>query len=380
MNITIYDGSANVGNVSGSTPFGLYDSEDCYITASANTADWSARRLGYPITDIELQDTQFYACFEEAVTEYSSQVNRFNIRENLLSAKGNSTASNFTHTAITPNLGRLIGLSKQYGTEVGSGGLVDWKTGHITTISGSNGWEQEYDLDSQSVFSQSVAGTDIEIKRVFHQRVPAQARHYDPQFGSQLALNTFGWGGTMAGISYLAMPLYDDLLKIQQVEFDDTIRKSHYTFELINNKLRIHPIPTEEVKFYFQYIETDSRDTLLTETAVSDFSNMGYDNMVYCDINDPGKQWIRKYTLSLVKQVLGSVRSKYSSIPIPGAETTLDGDTLRSEGAAEAEALIAQLREDLEAASRRNLMEKEQEITDFQQGMLNKAPLNIYVG
>ena len=380
MNITIYDGSANVASVAGNTPFGIYDSEQVYLTASANTADWCARRLGYPITDIELQDTQFYACFEEAVTEYGAQVNRFNIRENLLSAKGNSTSTNFTHQAITPNLGRLIGLSKQYGSEAGSGGQVDWKTGYITTTSGSDGWEQEYDLDSQAVFSQSVPGTDIEIKRVFHQKTPAQARHYDPQFGSQLALNSFGWGGTMAGISYLAMPLYDDLLKIQQVEFDDTIRKSAYTFELINNKLRIHPIPEAEFKFYFQYIETSDRNTLITSSAVSDFSNMGYNNMTYESINDPGIQWIRKYTLSLVKQVLGSVRSKYSSIPIPGAETTLDGDTLRSEGAAEAEALIAQLREDLEAASRRNLMEKEQEITDFQQGMLNKAPLNIYVG
>ena len=385
MNITIYDGSANVASVAGNTPFGLYDTEQVYLTASANTADWCARRLGYPITDIELQDIQFYACFEEAVTEYGAQVNRFNIRENLLSAKGNSTASNFTHKAITPNLGRLIGLSKQYGTEVGSGGLVDWKTGYITTTQSadpahSGSYIQEYDLDDQAVFSQSVSGTDIEIKRVFHHKVPAQARHYDPQFGSQLALNSFGWGGTMAGISYLAMPLYDDLLKIQQVEFDDTIRKSMYSFELINNKLRIHPTPENEFKLYFQYIETSDRNTLATSSAVSDFSNMGYNNMTYELINDPGKQWIRKYTLSLVKQVLGSVRSKYSSIPIPGAETTLDGDTLRSEGAAEAEALLAQLREDLEAASRRNLMEKEQEITDFQQGMLNKAPLNIYVG
>ena len=184
----------------------------------------------------------------------------------------------------------------------------------------------------------------------------------------------------MAGLNYLMLPLYDDLLKVQQVEFTDTIRKSHYSFELVNNKLRIFPRPSTEFKFYVQYIETVDRNTLITASAVSDYSNMGYDNMVYTNINDPGLQWIRKYTLSLVKQVLGSVRSKYSSIPIPGSDVNLDGETLRSEGAAEAEGLIAQLREDLEAASRRNLMEKENEITDFQQGMLNKAPLNIYIG
>jgi len=377
-NITIYDGSATT--INGNTPFGLYDSDLQFQTHGPQIADWCAQRMGYPIVDIELQDTQLFACFEEAVTEYSSQVNRFNIRENLLSAKGNSTSTNFTHKSITPNLGRLIGLSKQYGSEVGSGGLVDWKTGHITTSSGSSGWAQEYDLDSQAIFSQSSAGTDIEIKRVFHQKAPAQSRHFDPQFGSTYALNNFGWGGTMAGISYLALPLYDDLLKIQQVEFDDTIRKSHYTFELINNKLRIFPKPASEFKFYFQYIETNDRDTLIVEDAISDYSNMGYDNMTYSNINDPGIQWVKKYTLCLAKQLLGAVRSKYSSIPIPGADTTLDGETLRSEGAAEAEALISILREDLEAASRRNLMEKENEITEFQQGMLNKAPLNIYIG
>jgi hypothetical protein len=381
-NILIYNGAISSSMVSGNTPFGLYDSDLIYQTASANTSNWCANRLGYPIVDIELQSENFFACFEEAVTEYSAQVNRFNIRENLLAAKGNSTSNSYTHKMITPNLGRLIALSKQYGTEVGSGGLVDWKTAYITTSTGSDGaWQQEYDLSTLLTGSDGNHVTaDLEVKRVFHQKDPAQARHFDPQFGSNYTLNSFGWGGTMAGVSYLAMPIYDDLLKVQQVEFDDTVRKSHFTFELINNKLRVFPRPSNAFKFYVQYIETETRDTLVTGSAISDYSNFGYDNMTYSNINDPGKQWIRKYTLCLVKQLLGSVRSKYSSIPIPGSETTMDGDTLRSEGAAEAEALIATLREDLEAASRRNLMEKEQEITDFQQGMLNKAPLNIYVG
>ena len=375
-NIAIYNGTVATSSVSGSTPFGLYDTDQTYVTASAQTALWCATRLGFPITDIEMSNLQFFACFEESVTEYSSQVNRFNIRENLLSAKGNSTASNFTHQSITPNLGRLIALSKQYGTEAGSGGQVDWRTGYINTT----GSVQEYDLDLMLTSSADVVETaDIEVKKVFHQGTPAEARRYDTHLGLDYSTNQFGWGGTL-GVQYLAMPIYDDLLKIQQTEFSDTVRKSHYTFELINNKLKVFPRPDSSFKFYIQYIHTSDRDTLITESAVSDYSNMGYSNMTYSNINDPGLQWIRKYTLALTKQVLGSIRSKYSSIPIPGAETTLDGDTMRSEGIAEAEALIATLREDLEAASRRNLMEKEQEITDFQQGMLNKAPLNIYIG
>tara|TARA_R110002051_G_scaffold300131_1_gene367438 strand:+ start:2571 stop:3698 length:1128 start_codon:yes stop_codon:yes gene_type:complete len=373
-NITIYDGSA--GTINGNTPFALYDTDLTFQSDGPKVADWCAKRLGYPVTDIEIQDIQFFSCFEEAITEYSSQVNRFNIRENLLNAKGNSTSKNYTHKLIDPNLGRIIALSKQYGSEVGSGGTVDWKSGYFNTVKGT----QEYDLDLQATFSQSVAGTDIEIKRIFHQSTPAADRHYDPSFGGDYAASQFGWSGALAGIQYLAMPIYDDLLKIQQTEFNDTVRRSAYTFELINNKLKVHPLPQSVFKFYFQYIHTSDRNTLVTASAITDYSNMGYNNMTYTDINDPGKQWIKKYTLSLTKQILGSVRSKYSSIPIPGAETTLDGDTLRSEGIAEAEALVANLREDLDAASRRNMMERESEITEFQQGMLNKAPLNIYIG
>tara|TARA_R110001606_G_scaffold47709_3_gene121482 strand:+ start:908 stop:2071 length:1164 start_codon:yes stop_codon:yes gene_type:complete len=385
-NVAIYSGSAMA--ISGSTPFALYDTELAFKLDGPKIADWCASRLGYPVMDVELQDMQFHACFEEAVTEYAAQVNRFNIRDNLFNAKGESTNTNLTHQNIIPNQGKLIALSKQYGTEAGSGGNVDWKTGYITTatasVSSSNipsgSWLQEYDLDAQAIFSQSIAGTDIEIKRIFHEQSPAATRHYDPQFGSNVALNSFGWGGSMAGVSYLSLPLYDDMLKIQQVEFNDTVRKSMYSFELINNKLKIHPVPTHAFKFYFQYIETAQRDNLITTSSVSDFSNIGYDNMTYASINGPGKQWIKKYTLALVKTVLGSIRSKFSSIPIPGAETSMDGDTLRSEGAAEAEILISTLREDLEQSSRRNTMERENELSTFQQEMLNKNPLNIYIG
>ena len=382
-NIAIYDGSADLTAVSGSTPFGLYDNDLSYLTASANTADWCARRLGYPITDIELQDEQFFACYEEAVSEYSAQVNRWNIRSNLLGAQGSATQS-YTHTLIDPSLNRVIGLSRQYGTEAGSGGTIDWRTGYIQTTSGSSGWNQTYDLTTVLSASDGTTETaDIEVKRVFHHASPAAEREYDPQFGAESALASFGWGGTMAGVQYLALPIYDDLLKIQQTEFNDTVRKSHYSFELINNKLRIHPRPATSFKFYIQYIHTADRNTLVTSSftsSVTDYSDIGYDTHVYSMINDPGIQWIRKYTLALVKQVLGAVRSKYSSIPIPGSETTLDGDTMRAEGIAEAEALIASLREDLEATSRRNMMEREQEILDFQKSMLNGVPLNIYIG
>ena len=387
--IKIWDGTAtwNTDETSENTPFGLYESDDIFTGSAVSTAKWCAKRLGYPVVDIELQSGSFYACFEEAITEYSAQVNRFNIKENLLFLKGNSTSSSYTHVNVTPNLGRNIQISKQYGSEAGVGGNVSYYPGSIDISSGS----QTYDLDA--LWSEvSESGKNIEVKRVFYEASPAITRFFDPYVGtgtgtSQM-LSSFGWQNNSPAVYYLMMPMYDDLLRMQAIEFNDVIRKSAYSFELINNNLRIFPNPTNTspYKLYFQYILTEERnqpyaDTYTSASAeISDFSNARYDNMTYNQINDPGKQWIRKYTLALTKELLGGIRSKYSSVPIPGSEITIDGDTLRTEAANEKEILISQLREDLEQSSRRNLLEKQKDESEFQRETINNVPLGIYIG
>jgi hypothetical protein len=167
---------------------------------------------------------------------------------------------------------------------------------------------------------------------------------------------------------------------------NDSIRKSAYTFSLVNNKLRIFPDPGEDARLYFDYVVTSERDDpLFTEysgsaNVISDFSNVPYDNMEYQFINDVGKQWIRKYGLALSKELLGMIRSKYGTIPIPNAETTLDGETLRSEAATEKEQLITELREMLEQTSRKALLEADKDEAEFLQEKLQKIPYPIYIG
>ena len=371
------------------TPFSFYISDATYVTHSVQTAEWVAKRLGYPIMDVELQGVQMYACFEEAVTEYSSIVNQYNIKENMLKVQGAPTSSNFTHTVVT-DLGRAITISEAYGAEVGVGGSVDWKTGYVVT----SGSQQVYDLDDWAIVSES--SSPIEIKRVFHEAPPAVTRYFDPYAGTGAGtdnvIDSFGWGNYSPGVQFTMMPIYADILKVQAIEFNDQIRKSGYSFELINNKLRIFPIPTDEFKLFFQYIRKDDRWKTLTNevtdtyedggrTAVqSDFSNIRYDNMVYSYINDPGKQWIRKYTLALCKELLGIIRSKYGSIPIPGAETTMDGETLRSEATDEKTTLVEQLREMLDVSTGDELMQEEAAEAEATQEILKKVPLSIYIG
>ena len=379
----IWPGSSSFS--SGDTPWGFYDADNEFTASADKFANWAAKRLGYPIMSIEMQDVQFYTCFEESVSEYSSQVNQFNIRDNLLSLQGQPTGSNVTHKKVTNTFGRAIQLSEQYGTEATVGGRVDLKKGSITVNSGS----QEYDLNALYA-SVSESGESIEVRKVYYEASPAIVRYFDPYAGtvagSYNMMDSFGWGNMTPAVQFMMMPMYADLLRIQAIEFNDQIRKSAYTFTLQNNKLRIFPKPTAEYNLYFDYYVRSERDNPFkadysgSVDVVSDYSNIPYDNMEYKFINDVGKQWIRKYGLALSKELLGMVRSKYGSIPIPNAETTLDGETLRSEAGTEKESLVNELRESLEAVSGKSMLEADKDEAQFLQEKLQKSPLEIYIG
>ena len=379
----VWPGSGSA--VSGTTPFGLYDTDSDFQTEAPQFATWCARRLGYPITAVELQDSQFYACLEESVSEYSAQVNQFNISDNLLHLRGQSTSSNFTHKRVKPTLSETIFISEEYGQEALVGGSVDVKRTAVSVNSGS----QTYDLNAL-IADASQSGESIEVKRVHYESTPAVNRYFDPYagtgFGTQNMIDGFGMGNMSPAITFVLQPIYADLLRVQAIEFNDQIRKSAYSFELRNNQLRLFPIPTESGSLWVEYIKTSDRDNPLrtrysgSNDVVSDYSNAKYDFMVYKQINDVGKQWIRKFGFALSKELLGIVRSKYGTIPIPGSEVSLDGDTLRAEATAEKEQLMEQLRETLEQTSRKALMEASKDESDFEQEKLKKVPYPLYIG
>ena len=379
----IWPGSGSA--VSESTPFALYDNDTEFQSEAPQVATWCARRLGYPIVDIELQDSQFYACLEESISEYSAQVNQFNIRDNLLHLKGQATGSNFTHKRVKPTLSENIFIAEDYGSEALVGGTTDIKRTAISVNSGS----QIYDLNNL-VGEASESGASIEVKRVHYEARPAVTRYFDPYastgFGTYNMLDGFGFGNQSPAITFVLQPIYADLLRIQAIEFNDQIRKSAYSFELRNNQLRVFPVPSESGSLWIEYIKTSDRDNPLRTRysgsldVVSDYSNVKYDFMTYSNINDVGKQWIRKYGLALSKELLGIIRSKYGTIPIPNADVSLDGDTLRAEATAEKEQLIEQLRENLEQTSRKALMEAQKEESESQQETLKKVPYPLYIG
>mgnify|MGYP003349939465 FL=1 len=380
----------------GSIPFGFYLNESAssgsigfFEYDCSKSAEWAAKRLGYPIIDIEMIDVSFHACFEEAVSEYGAQVNQFNIRNNLLNLQGLSTADNPNITGkniIGTGLPYIIELAKGYGSEVGVGGYVEIKKAEVQ-LSAS---QQTYDL--QDLIGNDIeSGSRVEIRRVFHGPPPAFARIYDPFSMTGMSysnvLNEMGFAGYSPATQFLMTPIFEDLLRGQAIEFNDMVRKSAYSFEIANNKLKIFPIPTYDYSIYLEYVVTKDKlsgtNTFSSGSnydVVSDYSNVPYQNVTYYKLNAVGKQWVKKYFLALCKELLGAIRQKYSTVPIPGGEVTLDGAELRSEAATEKETLITQLRENLEATGRKAQMEAKADETEKIQSVLKTTPLLIYIG
>jgi hypothetical protein len=387
-NIAIWNGTSTF--TTGSTPFGFYDTDPEFTGSADRVAQWCAQRLGYPLVEVELQSGSFYAAFEEAVTTYGNEVYQWKIRENYLNLEGSPTGSNLNNQLVTPNMGNIIRISEMYASEAGSGGSINIYTGSVTLQNGV----QDYDIDLAISASIGYTGS-VEVKRVFYENPPAIVRYFDPYAGTgtgiQSLLETFGFGQMSPGINFLLMPIYFDVQKIQAIELNDQIRKSAYSFDLVNNKLRVFPIPTSVMlgmndKLFFHYIKTEERNNPVTAAAtrasgslITNVSNVPYENPIYAQINSIGKQWIRQYTLATVKEILAYVRGKYSTVPIPGAEVTLNQQDLLTDARAEKLALLEQLRAMLDQTSRKTQLEQQASEVDFINKQLTNVPLPIYI-
>ena len=386
MNIPIYPGSSSF--IPGTTPFGFYDYDVQFQADADKVTTFCARRLGYPIMEVELQDLNFYAAFEEAITTYGNELYAYQVRDNMLSLEGAPTSSNLNNALITPNMATIVRLSQQYAEEAGAGGNVTYYSGSLALTPGV----QEYDLAEWAV-SQSISGS-IEIKSVFYQSIPAVNQMYAPYglgaFGGLGGVPAAGiYGGIYGagyGGGYLMMPAAFDAAVVQGIELSNTIRLSAYTFNIINNRISIFPVPSDQDTrdgfLWFEYIKNNERisNGLIQTNTVTNPSNAPYGNPTYSQINSIGRQWIFEYTLALCKEMLGYVRGKYSTVPIPDQNMTLNQADLLSAATAEKQALIERIRAYFDETSKRSLLERRAQESDFRKQEINNVPMTIYIG
>ena len=488
MNIPIYDGCPIWDPKA--VPFGFYNDQTEFQVDAVKVAKFCAARLGYPLVDVELQSGSFFTAFEEAITIYGNELYAYTIRDNQLSLEGATTGSNLNQALITPSFEPIVRLTEQYGAEAGSGGNVPYYSGSFELTSSI----QDYSF-TQFLSGSSLTGSEynlgLEVKRVFYQEpVPASARLLSPYggfgFGGAMAAGITGLGGFGGGMGFLMMPLNYDMQVIQSIEMNEMVRRSDYSFEIKNDKLRVFPIPgaygatglssdliigddlplttvtttsatleaslpllavsgsgatgivksdgvniTEvEVsnigggyvvgdvitisqsdlltagftdisgdivitlalsnisqvatagRVWFEYILRNERvETSIQQmpTQVTNVSNSPYTNPNYDYINSVGRQWIFEYTLALAKEMLGYVRGKYTSIPIPNAEINLNDGDLLSAATAEKLALIERLRAYFDETSRQSLLARRSEEVDSKMKELQQSPFTIYI-
>ena len=405
-NIPIWPGSSSFAQVSSSyasgtwpppTPFGFYDNDSQFQTDANKVANFCALRLGYPIENVELQDINFWAGFEEAVTIYGNELYAFQTRDNYLSLEGAPTSVDVNTDVVTPTFSSIVRLSQQYGEEAGAGGNVTWFKGRLTLLPGV----QDYDLALWAEEQGIVGG--IEIKNVFYQPPPAINQLYSTALmtgqgglGGVPPAGVYGFGYGYA--NYLMMPTSFTMQNIQAIEMQNTVTLSNYTFNIVNNIISVFPVPGTgfagsdfdggEDLWYGEYLVFDFikiQDRLDAAFAdgtnkISNTSNVPYINPVYSNINSIGRAWIFEYTLAKAKEVLGLVRNKYSTIPIPGSDVTLNGDNLVSSAATEKEALITRLREYFDQTSRQALLERRQAESVARVAEISQVPMTIFIG
>lgn len=378
-NIQIWDGTATFSP--GDTPFGFYDSDPSFQTDAQKVAKFVGTRLGYPLMDVELKQEQMFACFEEAITTYGNEVFTYKIRENYLSLEGVSTGSKVNNQLVDPTISRVVEISKHYGTEAGVGGNVTKYTGSL----GITGSQQNYDLDVWAE-KQGITG-GIELRKIFYEAPPAILRYFDPYAGTgtgvQSLMTAFDFGSFSPGVNFLMMPTSYDILKTQAIEFNDQVRKSTYSFEVVNNKLKLFPIPSRNGKMHFEYYRNNDKSKLNYNNDKSLITNIGevpYSNPEYKGINSVGRQWIFNYTLALSKEVLGYIRGKYTTVPVPGAEATLNQADLLADARSEKIALLTQLRETLTSTGRSAQLDAQAKESEDVENILKSIPMTIYVG
>jgi hypothetical protein len=378
-NIQTWNGTATFS--AGMTPFGFYDSDTEFQTDIIKVAKYCGQRLGYPLMDVELQSGSFFACFEEAITTYGNEIFTYKIRENYLNLEGASTGSAMNNQLTDPTLNRIVQISQHYGTEAGVGGNVTKYSGSIA-ITGS---QQNYNLDAWAE-NEGITGS-IEVRRVFYESPPAIQRYFDPYAGTgtgvQSLMSSFGFGAMSPGINFMMMPTSYDVQLIQAIEFNDQIRKSAYTFELINNNLKVFPVSSRSGSLWFEYYKQEDKSKINYNNATNLITNVAevpYENPQYRHINSVGRQWIFRYTLALAKEILAYIRGKYQVVPVPGSEATLNQADLLADARTEKIELMTSLREMLDQTGRSAQLEAQAKEAEDVQNTLKSIPMTIHVG
>ena len=395
-------------NVNSAVPYKIYSAEGSalysghFLSGAVDQVSYVYKKLGGDILDIELTEGNVYAAYEEAVLEYSYLIN-VHQATNMLGDSLGSTTGSFDSKGLIMSGALSSSLDKDhvalrfpkfdYGMSrnISEGVSADIGLGHSVQYSASfdiTQGVQDYDLQSiistSAKFSGSVGDKRILIKKVYYKTPHAMWRFFGYYGGLNVVGNLSNYGQFSDDSTFQLVPAWQN--KSQALAFEDAIytRMSHYSYELRDNKLRLYPIPYTggPTKMYVEFsVPADSWDRTDSKTkGVNNMNTLPIGNLPFVSINSIGKQWIRRFALAICKEMLGQVRSKFGSVPIPGDNVTLNGAALISEGKDEQIKLRDELKTTLAELTYQKIAEQESAMMETAGKTLEKVPYYIYVG
>ena len=370
-------------NTSNPTPFAIYDSESDFSSDADKMVTFVKRKLGDDVLSVELTKKQIWANFEEATLEYSSILNQYQAKSQLVNFLGFATGSILSGSEekyIRENLEFLTRFAEPYAMEAGIGGSYNSVSGSIQLEVG----RQDYNLytelknDAGDLLFDNTKGK-LRVDEVFHFNPQAAYRFFDTTSAINYLNNEFSFESFTPETIFYILPVYEDILRAGQLDLSNRVRRSNFSYKITGNNFRIYPIPTSDSKAILrirQYPDPTSpsyRDD--TIHGVSNMSNLPFGNVQYNRINSIGRQWIKSYTLAISMEQLGYIRGKFGSVPVPNAEVTLNSSDLISNGRADRDALKEKLREMLDSMTYDKLMETQSARSEQIQKQLKYIPV-----
>jgi hypothetical protein len=391
--------TGNTDNVAAATPLGVYDSSTEFLSGAAAQVAFTYKRLGGDVLDIELTEENVYANFEDAVLEYSYLINIHQSKNILGSALGGTTGS-FDHTGeITtgptnaqlkyPKLNFEIAfkIGDKFATEAGIGGTQPIYSASVTTVADQQDYDLQQILEDDAKYGSIVGNKRVKIRNVFYISPRQMWRFYGYYGGLNVVGDMHTYGQYADDSSFQVIPSWQN--KIQAIQYEDNLytRTSHYSYEVVDNKLRLYPIPTtvSPEKFWFRFtvdnadIWEDDNDN--GQDGINNMNTLPFENLPYENINSIGHQWIRRFALALSKETLGQIRGKFGgNVPIPGENITLNASDLLGQAKAEQDALRDELKTILDELTYPKLLESDKSMVDNAKAIVTETPLKIFVG
>jgi len=370
------------------TPFGFFDTNPDFQVEADSMVTFVKRKLGDDVLSVELTKKQVWACFEESFLEYGSIINQYQAKSQLASLLGAATGSLTEYEQKFPreNLEFMLRRAEPYSMQAGLGSSYNSVSGSITLVKKQQDYDIYETLKDESgnlIFSSSLnkSSGKMKIMEVFHFSSQAAYRFFDSTSAINYLNNEFSFESFTPETVFYVLPVFEDILRGGQLDLSNRVRRSNYSYKIVGKNIRIYPMPVQEdpkklwirVQFSADPLNPGFPDPGIY--GVSNLSNVPFGRLVYSRINSIGRQWIRQFTVALSKELLGLIRSKFGSVPIPGGDLSLNGAELVTQGREEKEDLKTKLAEMLDQLTYSTMLEDEAAASDNLTNILKKIPI-----